>query len=136
MTLTRPNYHNGTTIQIQIVINIEQFNIQVTESNNRPVSKVSHVRSSRHQFAVAHWLVVLQQFAVANSSLLSTVRRYQQFAVGVQFTTSYSSLQRCRMSSNAPCCVSSFEACCVSTTQLDVRLETERARDRYLFSLA
>ena len=76
MTLIRPNNHNGTTIQIQIVINIEQLNIQVTDSNNRPVSKVSHTCVLLDQFTVAQWFVVLQKLAVTDSSLLSTVRRW------------------------------------------------------------
>ena len=82
MTLTRPNYRNGTIIQIQIVINIEQFNIQVTESNNRPVSNYltraffsTPVRCSavvRSTAAVRCY----HQFPVINSSPLSTVRRW------------------------------------------------------------
>ena len=88
MTLTRPNYHNGTKIQIQIVINIEQFNIQVTESIKQSPSlkSISHVLSSRHQFAVAQWVVVLQQFAVTDSSLLSTVRRWSAVHRESQFS--------------------------------------------------
>ena len=74
MTLTRPNYHNGTTIQI--VINIEQFNIQVTESNNRPASKYltraffsTPVRCSAVVRSTAAVRCDLQ-FAVINSSPL------------------------------------------------------------------